>query len=51
LHPTPPGTALLALGILDALVAKEPDFPARNIRWNPGEVYRLGYQSAQKSLH
>lgn len=48
LHPTPPGAALLALGILDALVAKEPEFPARDIRWNPGEVYRLGYQSAQK---
>ncbi len=48
LHPTPPGAALLALGILDALTAKEPEFPAHDIRWNPREVYRLGYQSAQK---
>lgn len=48
LHPTPPGAALLALGILDALTAKEPKFPAHDILWNPREVYRLGYQSAQK---
>ena len=48
LHPTPPGAALLTLGILDALVAKDHAFPARDIRWNPREVYHLGYQSAQR---
>lgn len=48
LHPTPPGAALLTLGILDALVTREPEFPARDIHWNPREVYRLGYQSAQR---
>ena len=47
LHPTPRGAALLALGILDALVARDPEFPARDIRWSPREVFRLGYQSAQ----
>lgn len=47
LHPTPPGAALLALGILDALAAGEPEFSAQDIRWDPGEVYRMGYQAAQ----
>jgi hypothetical protein len=47
LHPTPRGAALLALGILDALVARDSEFPARDIRWSPREVFRLGYQSAQ----
>ena len=49
LHPTPRGAALLALGILDALVTRDPEFPARDIRWSPKEVFRLGYQSAQKT--
>jgi hypothetical protein len=47
LHPTPRGAALLALGILDALMTRDPEFPARDIRWSPREVFRLGYQSAQ----
>jgi hypothetical protein len=47
LHPTPPGAAILALGILDALAAKEPGFPASDIRWSPIEVYRRGFESAQ----
>lgn len=47
LHPTPRGAALLTLGILDALTAKEPEFPAKNIRWNQKEVFQLGYQAAQ----
>jgi hypothetical protein len=49
LHPTPPGAALLALGILDALVTKDHNFPVHDIRWNPRQVYQLGYQSAQNT--
>lgn len=46
LHPTPRGAALLALGILDALAAQQPEFSAKNIRWNPKGVFQLGYQDA-----
>ncbi|HEY4416696.1 MAG TPA: hypothetical protein VGO57_13480 [Verrucomicrobiae bacterium] len=46
LHPTPPGAALLTIGILDALVAKDPKFSTKDIRWSPKEVYQLGYRAA-----
>jgi hypothetical protein len=46
LHPTPPGAALLTLGILDALVACDPEFSAKDIRWSPKEVYQRGYRAA-----
>jgi hypothetical protein len=49
LHPTPRGAALLALGIMDALVKKDPEFPAQDIRWNQGEVFRRGYPSARQA--
>lgn len=42
LHPNPRGAALLALGILDALTAQQPQFPAVDIRWQWDEVYRRG---------
>lgn len=49
LHPNPHGAAVLTLGILDALTAKETKFPVANIRWSPEEVFRLGCQSADNS--
>lgn len=42
LHPTPQGAAVLALGILDALTTKQPEFSAQAIRWNRKKVFRLG---------
>ena len=49
LHPTPRGAALLALGIMDALVKKDPEFPAQDIRWNQSEVFRRGYPSVRQT--
>jgi hypothetical protein len=49
LHPTPKGAALLALGILDALVRQDRQFPAQDVRWSESEVYRIGYRSAQQN--
>ena len=49
LHPNPRGAAMLALGILDALVARKPEFSAEAVRWNIAEVLRLGSQSALAS--
>ena len=49
LHPNPHGAAVLTLGILDALVTKQKKYPAANIRWKSEEVFRLGYQAADKS--
>jgi hypothetical protein len=46
LHPTPRGAAVLALEILDGLVARRPEFGAADVRWNSEEVFRLGGQSA-----
>lgn len=48
LHPTPRGAALLALGILDALVKKDREIPAHDIHWSQSQVFRMGYHSAQK---
>jgi hypothetical protein len=50
LHPTPPGAALLALGILDALTKKDLEFSTNDIRWNPKEVFQRGYKSAAQSV-
>ncbi len=47
LHPTPPGAALLTIGILDALVAKDPEFSKKDVNWSPKEVFHLGYPAAQ----
>ena len=46
LHPTPRGAALLSLGIFDALIKRDPDFHAQDIRWSQSEVFRRGYSSA-----
>ncbi len=46
LHPNPRGAAVLVLKILDALVARHPEFGAADVRWNSEEVLRLGWQSA-----
>jgi hypothetical protein len=46
LHPTPHGAAVLALEILDGLVARRPEFSAADVRWNSEEVLRRGGQSA-----
>lgn len=47
LHPTPAGATLLALGILDALVTHQPEFSAKDIRWNAKKVFQTGLQEAQ----
>jgi hypothetical protein len=44
LHPNPRGAAVLALGVLDALSAKQSAFPASTIRWDLAEVLHLGCQ-------
>lgn len=46
LHPTPSGAAVLALGILDALVSKLPEFSPREVCWAPQTVFRKGYAAA-----
>ena len=48
LHPTPRGAAVLSLGIWDALTKAQKKFPAKEIRWDAGEVLRGGIKpSAQ----
>ena len=47
LHPNPRGAAVLALGILDALVAKQKKFSAKEICWDAETVLRDGVKSAQ----
>jgi len=49
LHPNPHGATALTLGILDALVTQQKKYPAAAIRWKQEEVFRLGYQAADKS--
>jgi hypothetical protein len=49
LHPTPQGAALLALGIFDALVKRDPEFPASDLRWSQAEVFRLGDRAARST--
>lgn len=50
LHPNPRGDSMLTLAILDILTRQDKKFPARDIRWNAKEVYRLGWQSAQQAI-
>jgi hypothetical protein len=50
LHPNARGAAMLTLAILNTLTAQNQDFPASDIRWDAREVYRLGWQSAQKTI-
>ncbi|HXI71618.1 MAG TPA: hypothetical protein VNN22_14780 [Verrucomicrobiae bacterium] len=44
LHPNPRGAAVLALGALEALSARQAEFPASAVRWNLDEVLRAGGQ-------
>lgn len=44
LHPSPPGGALVALAVLDALQSKQA-FPSADVRWDPREIYRLVLKS------
>lgn len=46
LHPTPRGAAVLALGILDALVSKQPEFSPGEVCWDRQLVFQKGYQAA-----
>ncbi len=48
LHPTPRGAAMLALGILDALVQAQRQFPAKEIRWDTSEVFKRGNAAASR---
>jgi hypothetical protein len=41
LHPSPPGCAVLALAILDAIQSTRPASSADEVRWDPKEVFRL----------
>jgi hypothetical protein len=47
LHPNPQGAAVLSLGILDALAAKQKKFSAKNICWDMEKVLREGLKTAQ----
>ena len=47
LHPSPPGCAVLALIILDAVQSTRPGRSVGDIRWDPKEVFRLGFNGAQ----
>src|SRR5206468_3464496 len=46
LHPSPPGCAVLALIILDRAQSMQPVHSADDVRWNPKEVFRLGFKAA-----
>ena len=50
LHPSPPGCSVLALEILD-LVAKKsvPCWPEGQVLWNPYQIYRRAFKSAQRA--
>jgi hypothetical protein len=43
LHPSPPGSSVLALAALDALLARQPGRPADEVRWDPKAVYHQVY--------
>ena len=47
LHPSAPGCAVLALMVLDSFQAKHPGIAAGQIRWDPQEVFRRGYNGSQ----
>jgi hypothetical protein len=44
LHPSALGSAVLALAILDAFQSGRPAQSAVEVRWNPEEVFRLGFK-------
>jgi hypothetical protein len=46
LHPNPHGAAILALGILDELVAGQATFSANEVRWDFDEVLKHGQAAA-----
>jgi len=48
LHPTPLGAAWLALQTLDVFTAQADHGLAKDILWNPAEVFKLGYALSQK---
>ncbi len=47
LHPNPRGAAVLTMGILDALVSKQPKFSAQEVNWDTEKVLRAGLKAAQ----
>lgn len=47
LHPNPHGAAVLALGILDALVSHQAKFSSRDVCWDRQLVFQKGYQMAR----
>jgi hypothetical protein len=47
LHPSAPGCAVLALMALDSFQSRHPEVAASEIRWDPQEVFRRGYNSSQ----
>src|SRR5207247_5490428 len=47
LHPSALGSAVLALAILDAFQSTRPAHTAAEVRWNPKEVFRLGFNASQ----
>jgi hypothetical protein len=49
LHPTPPGAAVLAVVVLDAVqkLMKQPESLGDVVHWDPKEVFRLGYNGPQ----
>jgi hypothetical protein len=49
LHPSAPGCAVLALMALDSYQSRHPDLVASEIRWDPQEVFRRGYNSNQSA--
>ncbi len=46
LHPSPRGCSVLALAILDAFQSTRPAGSADQIRWDPKEVFRLGFNAS-----
>jgi len=49
LHPSPPGCAVLALLSLDAFQSQRPAITSSEVRWDPKEVFRIAYSTAQGS--
>ena len=48
LHPSSHGCAVMTLAILDAFQSKQPASRASDIRWDPNEVYRLVFKTADQ---
>jgi len=46
LHASPPGCAVLALALLDAVQSARPDPQAEEFRRDPKEIFRRGYKSS-----